>query len=235
MKSEKAAQSLESQLQMARPRRHEVKRVPLTPEEKGFLGDIMDKAVAAEKAGKLAEAIEFYTDYKNELLKIKNRIEKEERGEIEWTKENLVEWAKDIGKDEKFVEDNFDLTKLPKLETKSDLTLDFAVIDKFPAAMKVNGTLIMNNATIKKWIGTNLSIRRNLFLFGAKTDYLPDNTMVFQGNLDISQSSIKDLPDDIFIGGSISIEGAKHEKKLAQKARELKAKEQIEGEIITNM
>ncbi len=78
MKSEKP-QSLESQLQMARPRRSEVKRVPLTDEEKEFLGKIMDKAVAAEKAGKLKEALDFYTDYKNELMKIKDKIEKKRK------------------------------------------------------------------------------------------------------------------------------------------------------------
>jgi len=66
-------QFLESQLKMARPKRAEVKRVPLTVEEKEFLGKIMDKAVAAEKAGKLAEAIERYTEYKEELLKIKEK------------------------------------------------------------------------------------------------------------------------------------------------------------------
>ncbi len=74
MPKEKPKQSLESQLKMARPRRHEVKRVPLTPEEKDFLGEIMDKAVAAEKAGKLQEALNLYTEYKNELLRIKESL-----------------------------------------------------------------------------------------------------------------------------------------------------------------
>jgi len=68
--------SLESQLQMARPRRGEVERVPLTSEEKEFLGEIMDKAVAAEKAGELQEALNFYTDYKNKLMKIKEKRER---------------------------------------------------------------------------------------------------------------------------------------------------------------
>jgi len=225
---QKEQQSIESQLQMARPKRAEVKRVPLTDEEKAFLGEIMDKAVAAERAGKLAEAIEYYQEYKDELLKIK------EDNEIEWTRERLLRWAKDIGKDEDFIEHNFDLTKLPKLETKSDLILDFAVIDKFPAAMKVNGTLIMNSATVKKWIGTGLSIKGNFYMFGAKISYLPENTIVgaLGGNLDIRESSIKDLPDDIYIYGNILISNAKHEKKLAKKAIKLKNKGQIEGEII---
>jgi len=69
-------QSLESQLKMARPRRHEVKRVPLTPEEKEFLGKIMDKAIAAEKAGELVKALEYYQEYRIELLKIKEIKEK---------------------------------------------------------------------------------------------------------------------------------------------------------------
>jgi hypothetical protein len=73
---EQPEKSLESQLQMARPRRSEVKRVPLTDEEKEFLGEIMDKAVAAEKAGELAEALGYYTDYRDELLKIKKKLER---------------------------------------------------------------------------------------------------------------------------------------------------------------
>jgi len=76
---QKEQQSIESQLQMARPRRHEIKRIPLTSEEKEFLGKIMDKAVAAEKAGDLKEALDLYTDYKNELLKIKEIKEIRER------------------------------------------------------------------------------------------------------------------------------------------------------------
>ncbi len=75
MKAEQIDQSLESQLKMARPRKAEVKRVPLTPEEKEFLGEIIDKAVAAEKAGELKEALDLYTDYKDELLKIKKEKE----------------------------------------------------------------------------------------------------------------------------------------------------------------
>ncbi len=94
MKSEKP-QSLESQLKMARPRRAEVKRVPLTPEEKEFLGEIMDKAVAAEKAGDLARAIGFYTDYKNELLKIKDK--KEKLIELKEQYEDQIETLKKIG------------------------------------------------------------------------------------------------------------------------------------------
>jgi len=72
---------------MARPKRSEIKRVPLTPEEKEFLGKIMDKAVAAEKAGKLKEALDLYTDYKNELLRIKEQkqeIEVDKRKEKVW-------------------------------------------------------------------------------------------------------------------------------------------------------
>jgi hypothetical protein len=76
---EQPKQSLENQLKMARPQRAEVKRVPLTPEEKEFLGKIMDKAVAAEKAGDLAKAIEFYQEYRDELLKIKEIKEIKER------------------------------------------------------------------------------------------------------------------------------------------------------------
>jgi len=85
--------SLESQLNMARPRRAEVKRVPLTTEEKEMLGEIMDKAVAAEKAGELQDALNFYTDYKNELFKIKERKSEEEKEE-NIKKEKKLEAAK---------------------------------------------------------------------------------------------------------------------------------------------
>ncbi len=87
----KAEQSLESQLKMARSRRSEVKRVPLTPEEKEFIGKIMDKAVAAEKAGKLKEALDLYTDYKNELMKINDKLQEERKKEINRIKEKKHE------------------------------------------------------------------------------------------------------------------------------------------------
>ena len=94
---EKQQQSLENQLQMARPKRAEIKRVPLTPEEKEFLGEIMKKAVAAEKAGELQEAINFYTDYKNELLKIKGKKEGEKTFELKEQYEDQVEALKKNG------------------------------------------------------------------------------------------------------------------------------------------
>ncbi len=89
--------SLESQLQMARPRRSEVKRVPLTVEEKEFLGEIMDKAVAAEKAGDLEKALGFYSDYKNELLKIKGKKEGEKIFELKEQYEDQIETLKQNG------------------------------------------------------------------------------------------------------------------------------------------
>ncbi len=82
--------SLESQLNMARPRRGEVKRVPLTPEEKEFLGEIMDKAVAAEKAGELAKALEYYQQYKDELLKVKEKKERKKSQDRRKTSKELL-------------------------------------------------------------------------------------------------------------------------------------------------
>ena len=98
---ENPKQSLESQLKMARPQRAEVKRVPLTSEEKEFLGKIMDKAVAAEKAGKLQEALDLYTDYKNELLKIKGKKESEKTFELKEQYEDQIETLKKNGLIEK--------------------------------------------------------------------------------------------------------------------------------------
>ncbi len=94
---EKPDQSLESQLKMARPQRAEVKRVPLTPDEDKFLFLILNKAIAAEKAGDLAKAIGFYTDYKNELLKIKGKKEGEKTFELKKQYNEQIDTLKKAG------------------------------------------------------------------------------------------------------------------------------------------
>jgi len=132
---EKEPQSLESQLKMARPKRAEAKRVPLTDEEKEFLGEIMDKAVAAEKAGDLQEALDLYTDYKNELLKIKRKKEGEKSFELKEQYKDQIETMKKNGLIEKlpsgemgFVDINGDPRPIPtyedilrKVEAKKEL------------------------------------------------------------------------------------------------------------------
>jgi len=172
---EKSSKSFESQLQMARPKRAEVKRVPLTPEEKEFLRKIMDKAVAAEKAGDLQQALNLYTDYKNELLKIKEekekkeKEEKEERGGIKWTKEKLENWIASIGiAEEDFVEQYFDLSKLPKLESKGSLDFSNLMIDMFPADMKVKGTLTLSKSVFRKGFGSGLIVKGLVQIFGLE-------------------------------------------------------------------
>ncbi len=218
-------QSLESQLQMARPRRSDVKRVPLTAEEKEFLGKIMDKAVAAEKAGELAEALGFYTEYKNELLKIK-----EKEKEIVWTREKLEEWIAAIGfTEENFVEIVFDLSKLPALETKQMLNLTGKIIDEFPANMLVSNSLILKNTVVKKWKGSGLRVFGTLNMNGAIMDSLPENTRI-DGDLILNNSSIKDLPDDLYVGNDLIIEGCT--KKLVEKAERLKEEGKIKGDIM---
>jgi len=229
--------SLESQLQMARPRRHEIKRVPLTPEEKEFLGKIMDKAVAAERAGRLQEAINFYTDYKNELL----RIKKEREANIS-NRQQLIDWVvKEKGFDrkwaEKYIETNFDLSKLPKLETAGFLDFSDMEINEFPANMRVNGNLGLQNSHIKKWIGTGLIIPaswNDLYLGNAKVDCLPESTYVGR-DLELSGSSIKDLPDNLYVGGNINIADCKHERTLLKRARKLKDEGKIKGNIFTTL
>ncbi len=252
MKSEKAAQSLEFQLKMARPRRAEVKRVPLTPEEKEFLGKIMDKAVAAEKAGKLQEAFDLYTDYKNELLKIKEIKEKEERGKIQWTKEMLVKWAEDIGKDETLVEKIFDLTKLPKLETKTSTNLGFLEIkfsmDECPANMTVNGNLDLTRAEVASWIGSGLIVKGNcdcsktkiktlpeniriegdLILKDSKIEHLPEN-IIIMGDLKLSNSNIRNLPDNLIVHGNVYMRMCRADAVL--KAQELRKQGKIKGSV----
>ncbi len=66
-------QSLEHELEFARRRSKDIERVELTPDEDKRLFLILNKAIAAEKAGDLAKALGYYTDYKNELLKIKEQ------------------------------------------------------------------------------------------------------------------------------------------------------------------
>jgi len=77
------AQSLEHELELARRRSKDIERVELTPDEDKRLFLILNKAINAEKAGDLAKALEFYTDYKNELLRIKEQKEGTEFGEKE--------------------------------------------------------------------------------------------------------------------------------------------------------
>ncbi len=233
------AQSLESQLKMARPRRHEVKRVPLTPEEKAFLGEIMDKAVAAEKAGELQAALNFYTDYKNELLRIKETREKEKKEETGWTKEKLVKWVENVFKtppEEMTFEEKahkiFDIPKLPKLETVGDLELAAKVIDEFPANITIYGRLDLDRAVVKEWIGTNLDVNGDVLMDHAQIESLPENMHV-DGNLDMNNSTIQDLPDELYVGADIFLVNCN--KKVINKAHQLKSEGNIRGRVITEM
>ncbi len=70
--------SLAQVLELARKRR-KAERIQLTPDEDKRLFLILTKAIKAEKAGELAKAIEYYSEYKQELLKIKEANEEKER------------------------------------------------------------------------------------------------------------------------------------------------------------
>jgi len=228
-------QSLEAQLKMARPKRSEVKRVPLTSEEKEFLGEIMEKAVAAEKAGKLQEALDYYIDYKNELLKIKENKEKEEKEEdveIEWTEEKLVKWVGKVLGGLPIVwrqrtEEMFDLSELPNLITNESLTLNDEVIDEFPT-MWVNGNLLLARSAIKKWLGKGLNVNGELNLVNSKISYLPENT--YAQRLLLQGSKIKDLPESLLVKGDIHLRGCSE--KVIEKARILKKGGNIGGNVI---
>ncbi len=175
---EKPKQSLENQLQMARPRRSEVKRVPLTPEEKAFLGEIMDKAVAAEKAGKLAEALGYYTDYKNELNKIKE--EKEQIEKIKNTRQKFIEWLSSI-----FIEDT-------NIESWTDANVDFS---KYPKII-VDSPIKIEHKKNCTEMPENLEIDGEFSLKGTSLGDLPNNLHV-RGNLNLLDTDIVVLPDDI--------------------------------------
>ncbi len=204
---EKQEQSLESQLKMARPRRYEVKRVPLTPEEKEFLGEIMDKAVAAEKAGELQEALNLYTDYKNELLKIKETKEKEKRSkeEIKKIQKELIEWAGSFNTEpEKWINKNFDLKNMPDIICYADIDLDNTQANHLPDNLIVHGLLSIQNTPILK---------------------LPHNLCV-EGDFNISNTKLTDLPDDLIVNGILEID-AFALKKIKDKAHELKRAGQV--------
>jgi len=235
MKSEQIKQSLESQLQMARPRRAEVKRVPLTGEEKEFLGEIMDKAVAAEKAGKLQEALDLYTDYKNELLRIKEKKEQEITEHIFWTKEKLVKWVEDVFKTpeegltfEEMAHRIFDMEKLPKLETTGDLNLPGLEIKEFPADMTIFGRLDLDSSVVKKWIGSDLDINGDVLMNESQVETLPANMHV-DGSLYLADSSIKDLPDNLYVEFDIWVKDC--DLNVIKKAKKLKKEGKIKGDV----
>jgi hypothetical protein len=83
--------SMEHALEMARPRRGELEFPELTKEEKARLRSLLEEAKKAEEAIKgepdkekrkalYKEAIELYTEVKEEFLAIKEKKEKEKRG-----------------------------------------------------------------------------------------------------------------------------------------------------------
>ncbi len=220
---EKPKQSLENQLQMARPKRAEVKRVPLTPEEKEFLGEIMDKAVAAEKAGKLQEALDLYTDYKNELLKIKEEKEKFDKIKEEPGIKSLIA----MGLDRKFIEENFDLTKLPEIKSKGDLLFSGMKIKEFPN-ITVNGNLDLGSSTINKWDSGGLMINGDFILSAVDTKSLPDGIFVV-GNVYLQNSTIQDLPDEFHVDRDIYVKNCNA--KVKQKAQVLKVTGRIKGSV----
>jgi len=198
---EKSKQSLESQLQMVHPRRSEVERVPLTDEEKEFLSKIMDKAVAAEKAGELKKALDLYTDYKNELLKIKETKQQEEqKPNVDEAKQKLIHWAMSFlfGDAKKWVEENFKVLNTGSIVCKADLNFPERIIRSLPE---------------------NLIIQGNLNLSGTQIKELPDGLCVW-GDCNIVETEIKDLPDDLEINGTLIIDEDGPES-LLNKAQEL--------------
>ncbi len=235
-------QSFENQLKMARPRRSEVKRVPLTPEEKELLGEIMDKAVAAEKAGDLQQALHFYTDYKNELIKIKEKKEeKKEKKSLgkEWTRDDVIEWAEDnIVKQRPedapdWVDQNFEFDELPKIKKKSDLILGKGNLETLPNNLDVEGSLTLIETTIKK-MPEVLTVGNHLTLRGSKIDVLPTKLCVF-GALDLANITIDDnqIPDDIFVGGDVYII-KDADIQIKNQLHKLKEQGKIKGAILTD-
>jgi len=233
MPKEQPKQSLESQLKMARPRRAEIKRVPLTPEEKEFLGKIMDKAVAAEKAGELQEALNLYTDYKNELLKIK---EKEKLLGKEWNRNDVIKWVineASIPEDEAedWVDEHFEFDELPKIKTKSNLELaGNHTYETLPNNLYVQGDLRLDWATIKKMPKT-LTVEESLILKGATINELPAELDVGE-NLHIEGTEIgsNKIPANIFVKENVWIM-AMQDEQIKDQLYKLKEQGNIKGDI----
>ncbi len=231
--------SLENQLKMARPRRGEVKRVPLTPEEKEFLGEIMDKAVAAEKAGKLQRALNLYTDYKNELLKIKEKKEKkEERIGKEWNKDDVIEWAErdvfDLKPEEasNWVDENIEFDELPAIKTKSDLDLaGNYTYETLPNNLYVQGEFALDWVTINK-MPKILVVESNLLLNGAIINEMPAGLRV-GGNLHLGGTEIKNkkIPENIFVKGNVYIM-TNEDEQIKEQLYKLEEQGKIKGNII---
>ncbi len=224
-------QSLESQLKMARPKRAEVKRVPLTPEEKEFLGKIMDKAVAAEKAGELQEALDLYTDYKNELLKIKERKEEEEK---EWTEQDLIHWAiRNLGlstqRAERYVEANFVLDELPIIQTKGNMTFNNMILEDLPNVLHVNGSFVSTNCTIKK-MPNALYTNENCILRFVKINQLP-KTMIIGGLLDMTKAEInnKKEPESLHVEEEVYV--SESDPDMVKEIEKFKKQGDIKGDI----
>jgi len=234
MKSEQIKQSLESQLQMARPKRAEIKRVPLTPEEKEFLGKIMDKAVAAEKAGRLAEAIGHYTDYKNELLKIKEKKADKEIKDVKVARAHLISWAQPMFSWEEtaanYVDATFVLDELPAIKTKSDLSLNNLNLDYIPNNLHVNGILSLTNSTVEKMPAV-LYTEKHCNLTSANIDFLP-NTLIVEGSLFLTRTVIKNkrMPVDFYVGEHVTI--SKSDTEMIEQLEKLKEQGKIKGNII---
>ncbi len=188
------SQSLESQLKMARPKRAEVKRVPLTPEEKKFLGEIMDKAVAAEKAGELEKALGFYTDYKNELLKIKERKESQTMSKqeiIEKARKGLIDWVKT----------NLTNISFAKFWVNSAVEFD----EDFPGKIIINSSLSIENEDNLEYLPENLYIIGDLSLKDSKNIIeLPEHLEV-NGDLDLRGLNIKSLPQFNTVNGKVYV------------------------------
>jgi len=224
-------QSLESQLQMARLKRAEIKRVPLTPEEKEFLGKIMDKAVAAEKAGKLQEALDLYTDYKNELLKIKEKRKEESK---EWTEKDIIHWAKrNLGlstqRAERYVKANFILDDLPIVRTRSDLTYNNTSLEDLPNDLHVSGNLVLTNSTIKK-MPHNLYTERNCILRYLKINQLP-KTIIVGGLLDLTKSEIKNKKTLEALHVEEEVYVSESDPDMVKAIKRFKSKGDIKGEV----
>jgi len=203
---------------MARSRRKEVKRVELTPDEDKALFLILNKAIAAERAGDLAKALEHYTEYKEELLKIKRKKrrekkkkekEKEELPEGVWDREMLIQWVTDeikVAEPRKWVKQKFDFSEFPKLKIKKGLDLS-----KYPDVTQLPPNL--------------KEIEKHAYLVGTKIERLPDG-LVIGGHLTITDLPIKDLPDDLVVEGQVRY-SKKAPETLKAKVEELISKGQV--------
>ena len=109
--------------------------------------------------------------------------------------------------------------------TKGDLSLSGRDVTYLPDNLDVHGNLNLSDSQIRS-LPDAMYIKNELNLYNTPIKILPSGLRI-RYDLDIRLTKIKDIPDDIYVGDDIYLD-----KKLKNRAIELKAKNRIKGDII---